>query len=134
MNNGAGGGVVGGGALLEAARPVVHSLEDLAWGEDKGERLEDRMPDTSTPVVLDTLVARDVRGKLLELLECLPQRERDILLQRFGFVDGTVHSLADIARGLNLTHQRIGHIVLRALKRLREPQRRAKLKHLLSPT
>lgn len=57
---------------------------------------------------------------LLKCLDSLTEREKDILLLRFGFIDGTPHTLEDIGSKYNVTRERIRQIEAKALKKLRK--------------
>ena len=56
---------------------------------------------------------------LLKCLDKLTEKEKDIILLRFGFVDGTPHTLEDIGSKYNVTRERIRQIEAKALKKLR---------------
>lgn len=56
---------------------------------------------------------------LLKCLDNLTEKERDILLLRFGFIDGIPHTLEDIGTRYNVTRERIRQIESKALKKLR---------------
>lgn len=53
-------------------------------------------------------------------LELLTEREKDVLIMRFGLLTGTIMSLEEIAKQLSMTKMRIGVIEKRALHKLRE--------------
>lgn len=56
---------------------------------------------------------------LLKCLDNLTEKEKDILLLRFGFIDGIPHTLEDIGNRYNVTRERIRQIESKALKKLR---------------
>jgi RNA polymerase sigma factor (sigma-70 family) len=62
-------------------------------------------------------VSRDLR----RAIDRLDDRERKILLMRFGFVDGIPRAREEIGREFSLTPERIHQIEKRALARLRHP-------------
>ncbi len=64
---------------------------------------------------------RAVRDDLRSAIDRLPDRERTILLMRFGFVDGVPKPLDEIGSEFKLTSERIRQIEKRALNRLRHP-------------
>ena len=59
-------------------------------------------------------------GWVRELLDRLPDSEREVIGLRLGFVDGRPRSRAEVARTLQQPVGRIGRIEFRALNRLRE--------------
>lgn len=60
-----------------------------------------------------------LKEQLLALLQGLDERERSIILLRFGFVDGETHTLEEAGKSLNITRERARQIELKALKKLR---------------
>ena len=55
---------------------------------------------------------------LAEALRALPDRERHVLVLRYGLWDGEPHTLEEIGRRLGLTRERVRQIELDSLKRL----------------
>jgi len=55
-------------------------------------------------------------------------RERDVLVTRFGLEDGTPSTLAETAKRLGISRERVRKVEARALNKLRQPQRNKKLK------
>jgi RNA polymerase primary sigma factor len=53
------------------------------------------------------------------LLERMSERERKVLDQRFGLIDGKPHTLAEVAKRLGLSRERIRQIEEEALRKLR---------------
>jgi len=59
-----------------------------------------------------------------ELFKTLTEREAQVLRYRFGFVDGSIHTLEDVGRMYNLTRERIRQIENKAIRKLRHPTRK----------
>ena len=59
------------------------------------------------------------RERVDNLLEKMSEREREILDMRFGLDDGRAHTLAEVARKLELSRERVRQIEEAALKKLR---------------
>jgi len=55
-------------------------------------------------------------------------RERDVLIARFGLEDGSPKTLEETAKKLGLSRDRVRMVEARALNKLRHPQRNYKLK------
>jgi RNA polymerase primary sigma factor len=56
------------------------------------------------------------------------ERERDVLLFRFGLVDGKVRTLEETGQRLGISRERVRVLENRALNKLRHPQRNYRLK------
>ena len=68
-----------------------------------------------------------LRDKIEEVLDELTEREKDVLMLRYGLRDGRVHTLEEIGNMYNVTRERIRQIESKALRKLRHPMRRRKL-------
>jgi len=64
------------------------------------------------------LLKRELYAKLYKVLDCLPPREWRVIAQRFGLVDGRVHTLDEIAKGLGVQRERIRQIENKAMRRI----------------
>ena len=64
-----------------------------------------------------------VKEKLMEALNMLRDRERDIILWRFGFIDGKRYTLEETGKKFDLSRNRVQQIEEKALRRLRHPCR-----------
>ncbi len=73
-------------------------------------------------------ISKDV---IMDALSSLKENERNVLILRFGLVDGRTRTLEEVGAKLNLSGKRIRAIEARALRCLREPAARAKLRPLL---
>lgn len=69
---------------------------------------------------LEISVKNIFNQNLLKCLDRLTEREKDILLLRFGFIDGTPHTLEDIGLRYNVTRERIRQIEAKALQKLKK--------------
>lgn len=91
--------------------------------------------------VLDGLVAEDphenptsaaskrlLREKIDFVLRSLAEREKEVLVLRFGLIDGVQRTLEEVGRHFKLTRERIRQIEMKALKNLRHPTRLRQLR------
>jgi len=61
----------------------------------------------------------------------LPERERRVVELRFGLDSGTGRTLEEVSNAMGITRERVRQIELKALKILREPGNKAKLRDYL---
>ena len=121
----------------ELQRVVAEPLsldQSSSGGEDEddlGERVSDVGADDSM-----TGISRDqLQGGIREVLETLPERESDILQQRFGlgeYAEIGPSSLDDIAANLRISRDRVHQLEVRALRKLRHRTKGTPLGALLS--
>ena len=61
--------------------------------------------------------------RLVEVLETLGSREREVLDYRYGLSDGCGRTLEEVGRFFNVTRERVRQIEAKALRKLRHPSR-----------
>ncbi|MBV9385545.1 MAG: RNA polymerase sigma factor SigC [Chroococcidiopsidaceae cyanobacterium CP_BM_ER_R8_30] len=106
--------------------PRAVSLE-IKVGDKKDVEFGDLIQtDTESPE--DALLREALHQDLQLLLAELNDRERDIILMRFGLTDEHPYSLAEIGRALNLSRERVRQIESRALQKLRLPKNRNRVR------
>lgn len=76
----------------------------------------------------ELVIKESMKEKIDILLESLTEKEREMIMMRFGLDDGQQKSLQDIADRFNLTRERVRQITNLAMKKLRNPE---KLKSLV---
>lgn len=113
----------------ESSRNVVSLELPVNTGTMKEDRrtLGDRIAsDSPTPeeASLQDSLRRDIRAVVDELAD----RERDVLVARFGLEDGTPRNVEETSKRLGISRDRVRIIEARALNKLRHPQRNYKLK------
>jgi RNA polymerase primary sigma factor len=72
-----------------------------------------------------------LKAHLDKVLGELTERERKVLLLRFGLEDGRARTLEEVGKEFNVTRERIRQIEAKALRKLRHPSRSRKLKDYL---
>jgi len=110
--------------LLRVPRSV--SLETKV-GKDKDTELGDLL-ETDNISPEEVLMRESLQKDLHYLLTDLTDRERDVILMRFGLGDGHAYSLAEIGRALDLSRERVRQIESKALQKLRQPKRRNRVR------
>lgn len=69
-----------------------------------------------------------LKDQIREVMSELSERERQILIYRFGLEDGEERTLEEISRDLGITKERVRQIEVSALRKLRHPTVSAQLK------
>lgn len=82
--------------------------------------------------LFDTVVSNQVSYAIRDVLEELTEREANVLKYRYGFIDGKSRTLEEIGQMFGVTRERIRQIESKALRKLRHPCRRRKLKDFYS--
>ena len=89
-------------------------------------------PDEENPEVI--VLRESLREELLLDLDKLKERERTVIILRFGFVDGQARTLEEIATIFDVTRERVRQIQEKALRKLRHPSISKGLRDFLSAT
>jgi len=112
------------GILKMAQQPI--SLE-APVGDGEETTFGDFIEDRSAENPLDSTSMSMLKDRMRDVLETLNERERAVLEQRFGLVDGYSRTLEEVGKQFKVTRERIRQIEAKALRKMRHPTR---LKHL----
>ncbi|MBI5668043.1 MAG: sigma-70 family RNA polymerase sigma factor [Chloroflexi bacterium] len=108
-----------------------YSLESTQFTlEDEFLLIEDVLPAAET--VEEAANKAMLASTINSVMNCLSDRERQIIELRFGLKDGTERTLEEIGQMLGLTRERIRQIEAKALTKLRHPVRSRQLRAYLS--
>ena len=72
-----------------------------------------------------------LREHIDALLGDLKDRERQVIVMRFGLVDGHPRTLEEVGKSFNVTRERIRQIEAKALRKLRNPVRSKRIRDFL---
>ena len=88
-------------------------------GEDDTGQVKDIIEDENLASPNEEIKHFFDKERAVDLLQIMNKRERVILSSRFGLTDGRLHTLAEIAKKLRVSRERIRQIEEVALKKLR---------------
>ncbi len=106
------------------------SLE-MPLGEEDDATLGDFVEDTEAEIPVEAAAFHLLQSYLSLALEALNDREREVLVMRFGLADGKVRTLEEVGNHFSVTRERIRQIETKALAKLRQPARARKLEGYL---
>ena len=106
------------------------SLESPLGAEDDS-TLGDFVPDLDAEAPVTAAAFRLLQDYLRVVLEELSDREREVLIMRFGLRDGNIKTLEEVGKHFKVTRERIRQLETKALAKLRQPSRAGKLKDYL---
>lgn len=109
---------------ISLEHPVGES-EDSEFGE----YLEDRHDESAEVAAGRALMRR----RIIEILDTLSEREKGVILLRFGLADGRAYTLEEVAVAFNVTRERVRQIEQSSLKKLKHPSRSRRLLDMLDP-
>jgi RNA polymerase primary sigma factor len=111
-----------------AQSPV--SLE-MPVGEEDNATIGDFVEDTDVEVPVEAATFRLLQDYLSNALEGLNDREREVLIMRFGLENGKVSTLEEVGERFGVTRERIRQLETKALAKLRHPQNSRRLEGFL---
>lgn len=105
--------------LRDTRQVDMQSLNELVGSDDSdGVELLDFFADEDNSAPDQELIKLEDIEQLLELLDGLPPKEKQVLKLRFGMDGSPVMTLEDVGELLNCTSERVRQIQNQALKRL----------------
>jgi RNA polymerase primary sigma factor len=115
--------------VLDVSRHPI-SLE-APVGQDGDAFLGDFIEDDSMPHPLEIASHELLKSQISDALSKLTERERKIIVLRFGLEDGRFRTLEEVGREFGITRERIRQIEAKALRKLRHPSYSRKLRGYL---
>jgi RNA polymerase primary sigma factor len=100
-------------------------------GDEEDSRLGDFIHDSSAPTLFDSASRELLKEQVEQVLGTLSDRERRVIVERFGLNDGRPKTLEEVGRMFAVTRERIRQIEAKALRKMRHPSRGNKLRDYL---
>ena len=124
------------GITVEKVREIKKISQDpvsleTPIGEEEDSHLGDFIPDDDVPAPVEAAAYSMLKEQLMEVLDTLSDREKKVLMLRFGLEDGRPRTLEEVGKEFNVTRERIRQIEAKALRKLRHPSRSKKLRDYL---
>lgn len=118
--------------LTDFQRATVNTVSlDAPVGDNDDLGLGDFVQNKDDDTPMDIAFKSIVRDQIESVLDTLTEREKGVIMLRFGLVDGNPRTLEDVARHFNVTRERIRQIEQKSLKKLKHPSRIRPLRELL---
>ena len=115
--------------LIQASGDTV-SLETPV-GDEEGSNLGDFVADDANASTEDKAESFLLREEIDSMLQGLNPREREVIILRFGLETGHPLTLEEVGKRFNVTRERIRQIETAALRKLRNPSKRKKIRDFL---
>lgn len=115
--------------IMQIAREPA-SLE-TPIGEEDDSNLGDFVADSNAVTPEANVESVMLREHIDALLGDLKERERQVIVLRFGLEDGHPRTLEEVGKEFNVTRERIRQIEAKALRKLRNPVRSKRIRDFL---
>jgi len=119
-------------AVLKMAQQPISLQSPVGDSDDTS--FGDFIPDQAAEDPADVTAISLLKDKIRDVLQTLTERERQVLEQRFGLVDGYSRTLEEVGRQFKVTRERIRQIEAKALRKMRHPTRIRQLEGFLEAT
>lgn len=118
---------------IEKVEEVYHLIHtpmslDYTVGEDDDTSVGDLIADTEAQSPEEMAIQQEKRKAILKVLDTLSEKEKEVIMWRFGLTDGEAKTLEEVGAIYGVTKERIRQIEIKALRKLRQPFRQALLK------
>lgn len=112
--------------------PGTASLDAPVGGEDEGRSYIEMLEDSERDSPLDESIESIRRRDILASLNVLSEKEKKVVILRFGLTTDETMSLREVGRIFQLSPERVRQIEERAIRKLREQQTRTMLQDYLN--
>lgn len=122
--------------MKEYADIVEHSKSllsmDKAISDDEDSDMNELVGDSRQTPIDEVMRNQSIREDIIKIFDTLEEREKTVMIMRFGFDDGESKTLEDVGEELGITRERVRQIEARALRKLRQPARANMIKEVLA--
>ena len=108
-------------SIMKMAQQPISLQSPVGDSDDTnfGDFIEDKGAENPYDMTAYSLL----REKIIDVLDSLTERERNVLSLRFGLQDGYSRTLEEVGRQFKVTRERIRQIEAKALRKMRHPTR-----------
>jgi len=126
---------------VEATAGKVHGILKIAQspislqtpiGDGNDSSFGDFIEDKSAESPLSSANYDLLREQIMMVLDTLNEREKKVIMLRFGIKYGPPKTLEEVGKVFNVTRERVRQIESKALKKLRQPLRSRHIEHFFN--
>lgn len=104
---------------------------DIMVGDEEDTTIGSFVEDESVALDFSAIEDEDRNKAIQQVLQTLNERERNIIIYRFGLQGNRAMTLEEIGKSMQLSKERIRQLEVKALEKLRNPRRAALLKEFI---
>lgn len=101
---------------------------DAPVGDDDDGTIGDFIEDTRFESPVAAAAKKDLKDQLYKVMDSLEEREKEVLIKRYGLENDNPMTLEEVGKSMNLSRERIRQIEEKALRKMRNPIRSEQLK------
>lgn len=108
-------------SIIEHSKSLLSM--DKTINDDEDTDMNEIVGDSRTENPVEKMRKEATREMIIKVFDSLDEREKEIIMMRYGFDDGEAKTLDDIGELVGLTRERVRQIEIKALRKLRQPAR-----------
>lgn len=108
-------------SIIEHSKSLLSM--DKTINDDEDTDMNEIVGDSRAENPVEKMRKEATREMIIKVFDSLDEREKEIIMMRYGFDDGEAKTLDDIGELVGLTRERVRQIEIKALRKLRQPAR-----------
>ena len=104
---------------------------DYVVGDENDTDISDLVADPNMVTPEQYAKKESEKAAILDVLDTLDNKEKAVIVRRYGLDDGRVKTLEEIGKNLGLTRERVRQIETKAMRKLRQPIRSNAIRNIL---
>ena len=117
-------------SIIEHSKTLLSM--DKTVNDDEDTDLNELVGDTRILSAEEKMRQEATREDVIKVFDSLDEREKEVIMLRYGFYDGEAMTLEDVGAAMDLTRERVRQIEIKALRKLRQPARANAIKAAIS--
>ena len=108
-------------SIIEHSKSLLSM--DKTINDDEDTDMNEIVGDNRAENPVEKMRKEATREMIIKVFDSLDEREKEIIMMRYGYDDGEAKTLDDIGELVGLTRERVRQIEIKALRKLRQPAR-----------
>lgn len=104
---------------------------DKTVNDDEDTDMNELVGDSRAVSAEDKMRKEATRAEVIKVFDSLDEKEKEVMILRFGFDDGEAKTLEDVGELMGLTRERVRQLEIKALRKLRQPARANAIKEAM---
>ena len=117
-------------SIIEHSKSLLSM--DKTVNDDEDTDMNELVGDSRAISAEDKVREESVREEIIKVFDSLDEKEKEVIMLRYGFYDGEAMTLEDVGAAMDLTRERVRQLEIKALRKLRQPARANAIKEAVA--